>query len=483
MPRKGCEFVAGPPSRRKNQKLIDARERLTSAGGDPWTPQDVADEMNAFLWAQRLKAKGSREPTTLDHRFVSGYESGRHKWPCEQYRAAFRYALRVETDAELGFTPKRRRRGAPKPGVQSPETVASAASRATRLDIPQPLREADPVQRRTLVVLLAGLAAGRALDRSDLARFIAGSRLARPEAALADHWDSVASEYGQSYLASPRQQSMRDLAADLAILELTFPQAASDAVKRALNAAGARIAALLAMACTDLGYGPEARHSWLLARRLSDASESRVVRLWVRGQEALLGIYSGRPRLVIERLTTETLSSTVDPGGPGTADLLAAQAQIFALQGRAAEALKTLQEVRRTFDRLPDSVITDRDSVYCWPEHRLRHTESFVHSIVGSARDATHAQDLALKLYPPSRAVSRCQIEMHRSMSLVRDGDVATGIRHATAELEKLPPGRRGRFVFAVAGHIDAAVLPSDAERPEVRRFRAQLSGVDHPTD
>ena len=117
---------------RKNQKLIDARLRLTSAAGDPWMPQDVAEEMNAFLWARYQKEiqKGerSRQPTTLDHRYVSGYESGRHWWPTSQYRAAWRHALRVETDAELGFTPKRMRRGRPTPRAQAPETVGPATT-------------------------------------------------------------------------------------------------------------------------------------------------------------------------------------------------------------------------------------------------------------------------------------------------------------------------------------------------------------------
>jgi hypothetical protein len=120
--------MARPSSRQKNQKLIDARLRLTSASGEPWTPQDVADAMNTFLWAQYQKecrkAKRPRKPTILDHRFVSGYESGRHRWPTMQYRAAFLHALRVETDAELGFTPKRRPRF--EPYMQVPDTAATA---------------------------------------------------------------------------------------------------------------------------------------------------------------------------------------------------------------------------------------------------------------------------------------------------------------------------------------------------------------------
>jgi hypothetical protein len=119
-------MATGPNGRgkTKNQKLIDARKRLTSASGAPMTPQDIAEEMNAFLWAQYQNTEGSPEPTTLDHRYVSSYEAGRHRWPSEQYRAAWRHALRVETDAELGFTPKRQRPGKPK---SSAETAVSTA--------------------------------------------------------------------------------------------------------------------------------------------------------------------------------------------------------------------------------------------------------------------------------------------------------------------------------------------------------------------
>ena len=132
--------MARHQGRRKNQKLIEARLRLASPGGDPWTPQDVADEMNAFLWAQYQKdnktGRRSGTPTILDHRYVSSYESGRHWWPISQYRAAWRHALRVETDAELGFTPKRRRRAKPGPSSPppSPARLAETAPLATSGD-------------------------------------------------------------------------------------------------------------------------------------------------------------------------------------------------------------------------------------------------------------------------------------------------------------------------------------------------------------
>ena len=458
----------------KNQALIDARLRLESpsGSGEPLSTQEVAEGMNAYLWLEHLKVKGSRQPTILDHRFVSAYEAGRSRWPSKHYRAAFRAVLQAATDVELGFHPQRKRRTRP------PDAKVTASG----LDIDQPVRDTHAVHRRTLVTLLAGLAARQAVDRVGLAQLVAGADLFESGTSLEEHWHSVASEYGHAYLSRPRPQTARDLTIDLAILELALPRAESDVAKRSMYDAGARIAALLAMACTDLGYSPEARHAWLLARRMSNASENLNVQLWVRGQEALLGIYSGRPLHIIEHLTATSLEAAGDVRSPGKADLLAAQAEVFALQGRAAEALVALADLNRVFDVLPPPHVVDVNSAYSWPEHRLRHTESFVYSIVGSARDAAYAQDLAVNLYPASRTVSRCQIEMHRSVFLVRTGEISAGIRHAASELEDLAPGRRGRFVLAVADHVATAIPTAEARNPEARDFLAYLTALQYPT-
>ena len=488
-----AEQVGGPG---KNLALIAARRRRGMPSGEPMQPQDVADEMNAFLWMEHQRTSRSTKPTILDHRFVLAYEAGRHRWPSAHYRAAFRHVLRVATDAELGFTPRRRPRDRGRPTPPQSVGLATGASstatnqghaehqratlkltgRADDLDIHTRVPETDSVQRRTVLTMLAHAAAGSTLDRAGLARLVAGSSLTGSGRGLGNHWKSIASEYGHSYLSSPRNQIIRELTMDLAILELTLPRAKSEPASRDLNEAGARIAALLAMAYTDRGCGSEARHSWLLARRLSDASQCSEVRLWVRGQEALLGIYSGRPIVMLERLIADGLNIESLSAGTGTADLLAAQAQIFALQDRTRESLKSLDNLAKTFDALPAVVAADADSAYSWPEYRLHHTESFVHSLAGSARKATSAQDRALALYPVSRVISRCQLEMHRSVALVRGGEITAGMNHAAAELRKVSPNRRGNFVLTVARQVALAIPPSEAERPRAKDFRSLLS-------
>jgi transcriptional regulator with XRE-family HTH domain len=452
-----------------NQRLIRARE----AKG--LSRRALVAKVNYNLYGESPAAVHSAFNTN----YLGKLERGDIKRPeVAAYRVALRSALEVETDEELGFFGNEAIVTA-LPQYEHRPADLTPPGLAAELDISMPVRETDPVQRRTVLALLARLATGQVFNRADLAQLVAGSSLAESAGSLGFHWQSVASEYGHSYLTSPRRQTMRELAMDLAILELTLPRATEKSTSQALHKAGARLAALLAMACTDLDYGPEARHSWFLARRLSDASENPDTKVWVRGQEALLGIYSGRPLAVLERLTADSLSADADLRGPGAADLLAAQAQTFALQGRTPEALTTLTKLKKTFDGLPEPVVTDVDSVYCWPEHRLRHTESFVYSMVGSMREATRAQDLAIRLYPASRSVSRCQVEMHRSVSLVRDGDVTAGISHATSELEKLSPGRRGKFVLAVAGRVSTAITPAEANRPQARDYRAFLSHLN----
>src|SRR4051794_6494169 len=93
--------------------MIAARESPTTGNGEPQSPPNVPDEMNVFLWDEPLQRRGSPKPTNLDHRFVLAYESGRYRWPSEHYRTAFRHVLRVTTDAELGFSPRRKRRRRP----------------------------------------------------------------------------------------------------------------------------------------------------------------------------------------------------------------------------------------------------------------------------------------------------------------------------------------------------------------------------------
>jgi hypothetical protein len=131
--------------------------------------------------------------------------------------------------------------------------------------------------------------------------------------------------------------------------------------------------------------------------------------------------------------------------------------------------------LRAAFDALPDSVTTSTDSIFGWPEHRLRHTESIVHTGSGTSAQAHLAHDAALALYPPTRLISRCQIKLHRATRLVRDGHIGDGLSYAGASLAVLPAEHRGRLVLTVAEQVLEAVPASETQRPEAAELRDQL--------
>ena len=147
--------------RRPNAKLIAARQRLVSPAcdGQPMSTREVAEAINAYLYHHRNKMV-----TSVDHRFVSSYEAGNHRWPAEHYREAFRAVLKVATDADLGFYPNRKRH----PATSAPPvTAAVPAEQIADALTPMSPGEGEETKRRTLLrTALAG--AGFGLSASAL---------------------------------------------------------------------------------------------------------------------------------------------------------------------------------------------------------------------------------------------------------------------------------------------------------------------------
>src|SRR5690606_18338406 len=96
--------------------------------------------------------------------------------------------------------------------------------------------------------------------------------------------------------------------------------------------------------------------------------------------------------------------------------LHAGRAQLLAMLGRSSEARAEMRRVVDITAQLPEVKAGEDESVWAWPEHRLRHTESFVYTHIGDVRAASAAQDRAVALYPPSHARLRTQVELHRAI-------------------------------------------------------------------
>jgi hypothetical protein len=119
-----------------NAALRAARERLPSriAPGEPMTRAELAEAVNAWLWANT----GRR--FELDDHLIGKWERGVVRQPIRQYRVALRAVLGVSTDAELGFHPCTPRRAAAvtgplSPGAQwTPGTIVTDATAAAEWD-------------------------------------------------------------------------------------------------------------------------------------------------------------------------------------------------------------------------------------------------------------------------------------------------------------------------------------------------------------
>ncbi len=331
----------------------------------------------------------------------------------------------------------------------------------------------DQMERRTMIMALAALGVGQTLDSGTVWELLGETTEAQSNVNHVEDWQEAAWEYGHAFLSVPRRELVTDLGADLVAVRMVLSRLSDPVQKRGLNEAAARLAGLMAMACTDLGYAREARHLWRMGRRLADASAAPEVQLWVRGHEAVLGIYQGRPLPVVLDLADRGLTIASPTPTAGTASLLAAKAQALALLGRRSDASAALRTLTATFERLPNKAT--EPTMYRWLEHRLRHTESFVYTAVGHTERAHLAQDRALQLYPQGLSASRCQIEMHRAECLVRAGHVADGVRHAASTLDGLPAGERGQFVTTVATRVWEAVPHTERARADAVALRDLL--------
>lgn len=87
-----------------NELLRRARERLPSrqAPGEPLSRHEVAELVNQWVFDRHQKT------VELDANYIGKLERGLIRWPQALYREALRAVLRVENDARLGFSGRRR---------------------------------------------------------------------------------------------------------------------------------------------------------------------------------------------------------------------------------------------------------------------------------------------------------------------------------------------------------------------------------------
>jgi hypothetical protein len=337
----------------------------------------------------------------------------------------------------------------------------------------------DDVRRRRLLESLAILGAVTTVEGKALTAIREAFNSAFVQAGeeiTAEEWLEISEEYAHAYLVTPHYLLLPDLAADIVAFQEIADRGGRSEHSGDFYSAGARLAAIMAMTSNSLGLERESRAWWRSSRHLAKVAGNRDLTIWIEGYESVDALYQGRPiRLVLDRAESAIQRADGRPS-PGALEAMACKAQVLAQAGAEGEAQSALRQTRSAFESLPDGLTQDRVSLLAWPEQRLLHTESFVHSMVGTPSEAEQAHSVAYSAYGPDRLLSRAQISLHRAATLVRSGHIGEGITQAEAVFDDFQAVRQSRYVRVIAGRVITAVPDSELQRPAVRELRERLA-------
>ncbi|MEE3920091.1 helix-turn-helix transcriptional regulator [Micromonospora sp. BRA006-A] len=284
-----------------------------------------------------------------------------------------------------------------------------------------------------------------------------------------DAWTEIVSSYGTAYYRQPHDQLMTQLGRDLTVLQ---HQLAAVDDRRRPQLLAARRGAVGDRRAQPRRVGTRPAVEEMVGQR--PESRRRIPRSRHTSPDARLG---HRQRL-LRRSTTrhrrhdlrrgpaarrQAVGSHLrSAGGPGAGTLLA---------GRHDEAVATVRHLSEQIERLPATVVGDVESLWGWPEHRLRHTESWVYTHSGDQKAAAAAQAWALELYPATQVRLRTQVQLHQAAATVRAGHITDGSTAAADLLDRLPREQHNELVRAVTMQVTAAVLDRERHRPLYREL------------
>ena len=339
------------------------------------------------------------------------------------------------------------------------------ASRGRRSD------RAETPPRRAVLQAMTVLAGGAGSPLAVLEATRQGLAAALGDVPDAAEWEAIAATYTREYFTVAPAELLPELSADLLVLQRVLGARDGKAAADLARTAG-QLGVVQAMTLAGLGQLRAARRWWQTARSAADLSGDTQTRVWVRSWEAVNGLYERRPLPSVLALIDEALAISTRPSA-GVAGALAGRAQAYALLGDTEQSKAALRKLAATNERMPAAVVADDQSMSGWPEYRMRHTESYVHSHLGETATAYDAQDRADLLYPPELAREHAQVELHRARCLVLDGHIGDGLGHALRTLVELPEQFHNQSVYEIGGHVLSAVPPSERGRTAVGDLRA----------
>ena len=345
--------------RARNEQLIALRTRRG------WTQDELVSEVHREL--RRLEVAGASPGVRL----VASWEDGTTTWPREHYRRALRNLLGVHTDAELGFYRRM-------PGHEGQRVVhvlpGTAADPAGDL-LPGTAVLPSPDVTQTTPSLLGGpvqdgvWASFTERDTYEGAVVVNAAHESREHAGLSDalSLDNATVEglheeterLARAYVYAPPlplfAQMVRARNLTYRLLDRTRkPQQTED-----LYLIAGQLCGLMSSASFDLGYLDAAGEQSRAAFSYGEIIGHNELRAWARGMQAIVALWSGRPREAVDLLRS---GQRFVSSGTALVRLRAVEARAWSMMGHregviaAVEAAKDARAQATGTDGLHDQI-------------------------------------------------------------------------------------------------------------------------------
>ncbi|MEN2422875.1 helix-turn-helix transcriptional regulator [Streptomyces rimosus] len=306
-----------------------------------------------------------------------------------------------------------------------------------------------PLLADVFAVPLEALQAAKAGHPSALAEVARqGLMEALGEVAAVDDWQRIAEDYGHDFMALSARWVEPRLAGDLLLLRGRLSED-----RLALWETAARLSVVMGMATASLN-GPAASSRWYrTAVVAADRSGCTPLREWTRGQGALALVYEGAEPQPVIAVASDALALSEAPS-LGRLCALLALAHGYGKLGEPDLALGALREA----DEMFPAVETDEQaSVFSMPRWGYSLTKTLVHARLGDVERSQAEQDTADLLRPAHLSRYAAHTGVHRALSVVKSGDVTTGLDMARQTLAVLPEDHRSRVLQGFVSEVRAA--------------------------
>ncbi|GII85650.1 hypothetical protein Ssi03_36400 [Sphaerisporangium siamense] len=332
------------------------------------------------------------------------------------------------------------------------------------------LPEGDDMERRHLFQLagLGLLAQGPLFGAGEPVRHMLERVLNTAESYTAADWELACFEHMHAIQTLPPSTVRDDLVLDMAAVQQTLTRSRADQVGD-LQRVAAWLAVLHSNVLTRLGEHGAARRWWRTARQAADASGDKDMQAWVRGYEAVFGLYSPRRTEVILALARNAQSLNGVRVTPGLMKAVGAEAQALAVMGRQQEAVDRLHHLHELAEHY--SVRED----YGWTEDSTWFTSSWVHSYGGATEMAREARDRVRSCSPGYQ--NAANIRLHEAISVGSSGGYNEALQLAAQVMSDLEPAYRTHMIAHTAHRVlDTIPLDKRRELPALGDYREAIS-------